>query len=50
LAARFLLNLPASEFESFERLFFTVEEALQSKLSPSLIFCDGTCLYIEFRI
>ncbi|BAM80339.1 mRNA-decapping enzyme complex component DCP2 [Cyanidioschyzon merolae strain 10D] len=27
LAARFLLNLPASEFESFERLFFTVEEA-----------------------
>jgi 8-oxo-dGTP pyrophosphatase MutT (NUDIX family) len=27
LAARFLLNLPASEFESFERLFFTIEEA-----------------------
>ena len=27
LAARFILNLPESEFESFERLFFTIEEA-----------------------
>ena len=27
LSARFLLNLPNSEFESFERLFFTIESA-----------------------